>query len=279
MHSGIRVSDFNIPIQTATDVALARRTAQRVAVSTGLSESDAGALGVVVTEAATNLLKHGGGGDLILQDLGNAVEIIALDKGPGMSNVARSFVDGYSTAGSPGTGLGAIARLSRFHDLFSKPQMGTVLAAQVGPRNAPDPSGTEIAIGAVSVAYPGEEICGDAWRCEASGGRCVLIVADGLGHGIYAAEASRAALKMNGGLRDFNAAEFVNEAHLGLEPTRGCRRGGRYRFSWPHRYLLRCGQCRGDGDLGRGLAPPDDLEQRHARASDAKARAGISLSD
>ena len=91
----------------------------------------------------------------------------------------------------------------------------------MGPRNAPDPSGTEIAIGAVSVAYPGEEICGDAWRCEASGGRCVLIVADGLGHGIYAAEASRAALKINVGLRDFNAAEFVNEAHLRLKPTRG----------------------------------------------------------
>ena len=51
---------------------------------------------------------------------GSGVELLALDKGPGIADVARCLVDGFSTAGSPGTGLGAVARISdQLRDLFA----------------------------------------------------------------------------------------------------------------------------------------------------------------
>ena len=49
------------------------------------------------------------------------IEILALDRGPGMADVGRCLRDGFSTAGTPGTGLGAIARLSSFFDVYSAP--------------------------------------------------------------------------------------------------------------------------------------------------------------
>ena len=57
--------------------------------------------------------------------------MLALDKGPGMADVARCLRDGYSTAGSPGNGLGAVARLSSFFDVYSNPRTGTALLARL----------------------------------------------------------------------------------------------------------------------------------------------------
>ena len=50
------------------------------------------------------------------------LDVLALDRGPGMSDVDRCLADGYSTAGSPGTGLGAIGRLADQFDIYSSPE-------------------------------------------------------------------------------------------------------------------------------------------------------------
>ena len=42
-----------------------------------------------------------------------------------MRDVAQNLEDGFSTAGSPGTGLGAIVRLADDFDLYSRPESGT----------------------------------------------------------------------------------------------------------------------------------------------------------
>ncbi len=66
------------------------------------------------TELATNLLKHGGGGEILAERFddsdGAGIEVLALDRGSGMADVARCMQDGYSTAGSLGQGLGAASR-------------------------------------------------------------------------------------------------------------------------------------------------------------------------
>ena len=65
-----------------------------------------------MTEAATNILRHGGGGEIVLDarsyDHGGEVNVLALDGGRGMANVQDCLRDGVSTADSAGTGLGAI---------------------------------------------------------------------------------------------------------------------------------------------------------------------------
>ncbi len=67
------------------------------------------------------------------------IEVLALDKGPGMVDLGRCLRDGFSTAGSPGNGLGAIIRLSTFTDFYSRPPTGTALLIRLWSRPPPPP--------------------------------------------------------------------------------------------------------------------------------------------
>ncbi len=92
-----------IQIDDRTQVGEARRAAVQMAEAVGLGETQAGKAALAVTEAATNIVKHAGSGKILLAPLvrGSAagLEILALDRGPGISNVAESLRDGFSTAG------------------------------------------------------------------------------------------------------------------------------------------------------------------------------------
>jgi anti-sigma regulatory factor (Ser/Thr protein kinase) len=124
-----------VPIREQSQIAEARRKAIQLASIASFSEQDCGRLAIVVTEAATNILRHGGGGEIVLDarshDHGGEVNILALDSGPGMANVQESLRDGVSTADSTGTGLGAIQRQSDHFDIYSKPGLGTAIVCGV----------------------------------------------------------------------------------------------------------------------------------------------------
>lgn len=222
------------PIAELSQVGEARRRATAAAVRNGLNELAVGKVALVVTEVATNLVKHATAGQLLVRTLQhegkNGIEILALDKGPGISNVSECLRDGYSTGGSPGTGLGAIARLSTLFDVHSIPGTGTALLAQVWSEDAAqrgggrDP-GTERKapgeIGAVCVAKPGEEVCGDAWAVEQRSGHSLLFVVDGLGHGLGAADAARDAVRIFHQHHALAPAEILEQVHGALRSTRG----------------------------------------------------------
>jgi hypothetical protein len=105
--------------------------------------------------------------------------------------------DGYSTGGTPGTGLGAVSRLSTTFDLFSIPDKGTVvLSRTAGKVRAPadrQASAPGFELGAICLAVAGEIECGDTWRAADNGTTISILVADGLGHGPIAAVAANAA--------------------------------------------------------------------------------------
>ena len=98
-----------IPVDEQSQVGEARRAVAALAGILGFSEAECGNAAIVVTEAATNLVKHARDGVLVLRPLedgtGLGIEILALDCGPGMSDVSRCLRDGFSTAGTPGGGL------------------------------------------------------------------------------------------------------------------------------------------------------------------------------
>lgn len=219
---GYAQPDAIVSVQESTDVSSARRVIASRASKAGFSEEEAGKAALIATEAASNLIKHGSGGEVIVRHLSGTgrgvLEIIAIDRGRGMSNIARCFEDGYSTGGSPGTGLGAIARLSTFHDIYSVVEKGTVLLARIGNEAHSD---EKLLTGAVNVPYPGEEVCGDAWTFHIGAERTRFIVADGLGHGVFAAEASRSAIQSIGDARYPQPADVIEDAHLRLKATRG----------------------------------------------------------
>jgi hypothetical protein len=116
------------------------------------------------------------------------IELVAIDRGPGM-NVNACMRDGYSTVGTPGTGLGAISRLSTLFDVYSLIDRGTVVVSRIANQaRAESP-----AFGAICLAVAGEIECGDTWRIAERSDAMAILVADGLGHGPLAATASRAA--------------------------------------------------------------------------------------
>jgi anti-sigma regulatory factor (Ser/Thr protein kinase) len=191
-----------------------------------MDAADTGRAGLVATESATNIVKHAGRGQLLVRPLrettgGAGVELLALDRGPGMADVGVCMRDGFSTAGSPGTGLGAISRVASSLDVYSAPGAGTALLIRVLPRGAALQSEGSLEVGAVRVAAPGEVECGDDWRFVQTEHRAVLMVADGLGHGRIAAQASSAALDVLESHSHLSATALLTTAHGALRSTRG----------------------------------------------------------
>ena len=210
-----------VAVGDASQVAQARRMSAALAGDVRLDPECAGRLALVVTESGTNLLRHAGGGQILLQALDGqhaaAVEMLALDRGPGMSNVVRCLEDGYSTAGGAGTGLGAIRRLSTVFDVYSRPGHGTAILSRIG--SIADRQ--RLVVDGVSVAAPGEARCGDAWAEERRADGVMLLVVDGLGHGAGAAEAADAAVAAFRAARSEPPARRLEAVHAALRPTRG----------------------------------------------------------
>lgn len=215
-----------VTVTEASQVGEARRVTLALARRLNFDESDCGRVALVVTEAANNLVKHANGGELLIHTLeqgaGSGLEILALDKGPGMADLNRCLRDGFSTAGTPGTGLGAIVRLADGFDIYTNPQSGTAVMARLWsqPRSS-DRSADTLELGVVHLPKPSEEVCGDAWAVEQRPGQSRVLVADGLGHGPVAAEAAREAVRIFRENSQFDLVEIVQRIHDALRSTRG----------------------------------------------------------
>jgi anti-sigma regulatory factor (Ser/Thr protein kinase) len=210
-----------VAVEDASQIAQARRMGAALAGDVQLDEERAGRLALVVTESGTNLLRHAGGGKILLQAVDGhgaaAVEILALDRGPGMANVARCMEDGYSTIGGAGTGLGAMRRLSTVFDVYSRPGHGTAILSCVGEAS----SRARVVVDGVCIAAPGEEQCGDAWDEEPRADGVTILVVDGLGHGAGAAEAAATAVAAFRRAKFEPPARRLEAIHAAMRATRG----------------------------------------------------------
>jgi anti-sigma regulatory factor (Ser/Thr protein kinase) len=206
-----------------SQVGEARRRVVDLAARVGLGEVPREKLALLVNELGTNLVKHAGGGELLVRALPGrpALEILALDKGGGMASVEECFRDGHSTSGSAGTGLGAVRRLASFVDVYSSRPGGTAIVAHVASPEASAPAAPRWEVGAVCVSKSGEEICGDGWAAADTVDGYHLMMADGLGHGLGAAEAARAAVRCFDRDPTLGPAAQVSAIHQALRGTRG----------------------------------------------------------
>ncbi len=215
-----------VPFVEASQVGEARRTAVGMSRGLSLTESRRGDLAIIATELATNLSRHAQSGRLLMQTIpsGGAdyFEIIAVDGGPGIPDLHRSMQDGYSTGGTAGTGFGAVRRMSDEFDAFSTVGKGTVVVARV--RVDGDAPSLPFAVGASCLAAPHETVCGDTWRVSADRDRIAVMVADGLGHGPGAHEASARATGV------FDRAPFSDDAACSAAYSSCVRRKIRMRF-------------------------------------------------
>ncbi|WP_327731801.1 SpoIIE family protein phosphatase [Streptomyces sp. NBC_00487] len=228
---------WEVPVHDSTRVRDARVAAEAAAARAGLDDSRAAGCALVATELATNLLKHAGGG-LILLDVvsrpaperadGAApmVQIVAIDHGPGVRDVAGALRDGFSTTSSLGAGLGTCRRVADDFDLHSTVGRGTIALARLGARperrSGPSPSpAPAVRAGGVNVPFAGAEFSGDAWAWVQAGDLTTLMLADGLGHGMAAARASSAAVEQLYRAPELPPAQLLRRLEGALRDTRG----------------------------------------------------------
>lgn len=213
-----------LEITDPSQVGEARRAAVGFAEQLGINETDRGAIAICATELATNILKHANRGRIFGGRLSangtHGIRILAIDRGPGIRNIANALEDGYSTAGTCGNGLGAVRRLSTLFDIYSLPERGTCVLAEFWPTKK-IPANGPIEIGTISIALRGEPVCGDSWLYKTNHDTAWLMVADGLGHGVYAAEAAQEAEKILAEAESSSPALIMRECHDALKKTRG----------------------------------------------------------
>ncbi|AET92127.1 putative anti-sigma regulatory factor, serine/threonine protein kinase [Burkholderia sp. YI23] len=221
-------------IADTSQVAHARRLIGELARGLAFNETAAGELAIVVTECGTNLLKHAQHGELLVRPLVDGhgasprygIEVLCIDNGPGIHDLHRCFEDGYTTAGSPGNGMGAIERLSDELDVWSAPGRGTVL--RVVFWNAPGAANrpaAQLSYGVVNLPLATETVSGDAWSCHMNQGEFTVLVADGLGHGPLANVAAIEAAKVLAANGDETLERIMDVANDALRPTRGAAVG------------------------------------------------------
>lgn len=212
-------------VADSSQISAARRATSELARKLGLNEGKSSGAALVATEMATNLLKHAGGGEIAIDRFadhggGAGLELLSLDKGDGIADLPRSLQDGFSTAGSPGTGLGAIRRQADQFAIFSRPGLGTAVMARLYEHDVP-PAPDEITTGAVIDPYPGETHCGDAWAYASSAHGPTLLSVDGSGHGAEAEGAAQIAVDAFHANQHHDCVRLVETIHRALAPTRG----------------------------------------------------------
>jgi anti-sigma regulatory factor (Ser/Thr protein kinase) len=224
---------ISVAVTEASQVAEARRRASGVAGALGFDETAVGRTAIVATELATNLVKYATGGEMLIgtfeDETGTGVEILALDRGTGMANIAEALRDGHSTGGSPGTGLGAVRRQSQAFDIAAWPGRGVAVLARISGNaaRATDASAPTVPRwGAVGVPLRGETVNGDAHCIRSHGEGWTALVADGLGHGPLAAQASEAAVRIFRKQEGDAPRGILAAIHAGLGHTRGAEHAG-----------------------------------------------------
>lgn len=207
-----------------SEVSSARRAGNALSLKLGFDETQSGRLALLITEAGTNIGKHAKLGQMFIRPIScnglNGIEVIAVDSGPGMINPSQNFEDGHSTTGTYGVGLGAIRRLAHEVDIYSEVGKGTVLLMVIWKTEAGVPT-KQWQVGSMCVPLASEAVCGDSWVAVDSQHFLTVLVADGLGHGPDAAEASLRAVSVLEQHSQNLPSEILQKSHTLMKGSRG----------------------------------------------------------
>lgn len=220
------LTPVTIPITGMSSVTYAREAGKSHAVSIGFPPATGDEISLVVSELASNLVKHANGGTIRITTIESAerkgIQIESEDNGPGIVDIERALTDGFSTAGSLGTGLGTVNRLMDDIEFHPRTPHGMLIVCHRWQR---PPSSAVFAsplqFGAATRGYRGQSENGDAFIIRQWENHALAGVIDGLGHGQFAQRASSTA-------RQYVEAHFdqpLNNLFRGVgrvcRPTRG----------------------------------------------------------
>ncbi len=176
---------------------------------------------LVATELGRNHLRHARSGRIaanVIQRGGHqGLELVAVDRGAGLVDVAGSIDALPRTEGTLGLGIGSIRRLSSEVDFDVRAGEGTGIRARLFDRTA----SRRREVGIFGTPHREERVSGDHARAHRVEGALVLAVCDGLGHGPLAREAAAAAMAIFDERPDDSPSGIIEKCHRRLADTRG----------------------------------------------------------
>jgi anti-sigma regulatory factor (Ser/Thr protein kinase) len=229
--AGLPKISSRFTVQDQLQVSTIRFHAMAMARAHGFPSDAIERVGVVAEEMAVNILHHAGNGDVILRTVGEngrgCIEVLALDKGPGIGDIRRAMRDPQLPKDSPANGLPGVRKAADMFDIYSPAGRGTAVVAHVGAfvcqgaTCACGESASRGIMGVVCVPVQGEDECGDSWAIDTIAGRQVVLLVDGLGHGPEAATAAMAAVAVFRDAPDEDPLFILRAMHAALHNTRG----------------------------------------------------------
>jgi serine/threonine-protein kinase RsbT len=118
-----------LPLQTSSDVVVARQKVRQWAIELRFSLVDQTKLVTAASELARNALDHGQGGQMTIEMVNgtsrSGLKLIFEDNGPGIPNIEMALKDGFTTGNGMGLGLGGSKRLVNDFSIESEVGRGT----------------------------------------------------------------------------------------------------------------------------------------------------------
>jgi serine/threonine-protein kinase RsbT len=123
--------EIRVAIRTDADVVTARQEARTMGAGLGFSSTDLTLLATAISEVARNITAYAGEGEVslrILRENGReGIEVVASDRGPGITDVELAMQDGFTTGNGLGLGLPGTRRLVDDFKLDTVPGAGTTI--------------------------------------------------------------------------------------------------------------------------------------------------------
>ncbi|MEH7343494.1 ATP-binding protein [Bacillus sp. JJ1532] len=120
---------YKIIIEREDDVYVASSIGKKVAKELGLSCSQQTKVVVSIMELTRNIVFYAGKGELHIRPLPHCIEIIAIDKGPGIKNLEQILTQTYSSKTGLGLGVTGVRRLMDEFEITSNINHGTKVRA------------------------------------------------------------------------------------------------------------------------------------------------------
>ncbi len=127
-----QVTQETMEISGVIDAVKARRRGLELAQELGFSRPDATKIAVVISELSRNILLYAKQGTVILS-VGDGdkkfFKIVAEDHGPGIEDLERVLIGGYTTSKGLGLGISGSKRLVDEFDVDTEVGRGTTITA------------------------------------------------------------------------------------------------------------------------------------------------------
>ena len=124
-----------IPIRTVMDIVTARQQGRELSMAIGFSQTESTLIATIISELARNIVLYAQSGEIVLEKASSSahhhgVVIISRDHGPGIPDVQRALVGGYSTSGGLGLGLCGVRRMVDEFYIDTVTDKGTTVTAK-----------------------------------------------------------------------------------------------------------------------------------------------------